>query len=80
MLAHATTRADLRQWSTLPKKILFCKFPTPAKKRLTLRGIDRNLVTEVELPDGHTNLLWVRSVTPFTPLRIVANFTLDRNS
>ncbi len=80
MLAHATTRADLRQWSTLPKKILFCKFPTPAKKRLTLRGIDRNLVTEVELPDGQTNLLWVRSVTPFTPLRIVANFTLDRNS
>ncbi len=80
VLAHATTRADLRQWSTLPKKVLFCKFVTPAKKRLTLRGVGRNLVREVELPEGRTNVLWVRSVTPFTPLRIVANFTLEPNS
>ena len=80
MLAHATTKADLRQWSTLPKKILFSKFVTPEKKRLTLRGVGRNLVSEVELPEGRTNVLWVRSVTPFTPLRIVANFTLEPHS
>ncbi|MFP6894378.1 MAG: hypothetical protein VCA18_11545 [Opitutales bacterium] len=77
MLAHVTTKADLRAWSTLPKKVLFCKFPTPAKKRLTLRGVGRNLVAEVELPEGQTNVVWVRSVTPATPLRIVANFTLE---
>jgi hypothetical protein len=80
MLAHVTTKADLRAWSTLPKKVLFCKFPTPAKKRLTLRGVGRNLVAEVELPEGQTNVVWVRSVTPATPLRIVANFTLEPDS
>ena len=75
--AHATTNADLRHWYTLPKKVLFCKVPTPSKKRLTLRAVGRNLVREVELPEGRTNVLWVRSVTPATPLRIVANFSLE---
>lgn len=77
MLAHAATKADLRHWYTLPKKILFCKVPTPAKKRLTLRAVGRNLVREVELPEGRTNVVWVRSVTPATPLRIIANFSLE---
>jgi hypothetical protein len=42
--------------------------------------VGRNLVAEVELPEGQTNVVWVRSVTPATPLRIVANFTLEPDS
>ena len=42
-LAQSMTRADWRSWTTLPKRIEFCKIPTPASGELTLRGVDTNI-------------------------------------
>jgi hypothetical protein len=77
ILAQLSTRADLRSWSTLPKQIRFCKIPTPKDQKLTLRGTGTTLSTEVELLNANTNLVWVRSVSPFTPLRIIGVCSLS---
>ena len=77
MLSQLTTRADLRSWSTLPKEIRFCKIATPKDQKLTLRGTGTKLSTEVMLTNQHTNLVWVRSVSSFAPLRIVGVCSLS---
>ena len=77
ILAQLTTRADLRSWSTLPKQIRFCKIPTPKDQLLTLAGTGTKLSTEVTLPSKHTNLVWVRSISAFTPLRVVGICSLS---
>jgi len=71
LLSQLTTRADLRSWSTLPKQIRFCKIETPQDQKLTLRGRGTKLSTEVMLTKHHINLIWVRSISNFTPLRVV---------
>ena len=71
MLSHLTTRADLRSWSTLPKQIRFCKIDTPKDQKLTLRGTGTKLSTDIMVTNKHINLVWVRSVSDFTPLRVV---------
>ena len=71
MLAQATTRADLRSWSTLPKQIRFCKIETPSDQKLTLRGTGTKLKIDVNLPSSQTNLVWVRSISAFTPFRVI---------
>jgi hypothetical protein len=78
MLAQLTTRADLRSWSTLPKQIRFCKVTTPADQKLTLRGTGMKLSKEVILPSQKVNLVWVRSVSAYTPLRLVGVCSLFR--
>lgn len=78
MLAQLTTRADLRSWSTLPKQIRFCKVSTPADQKLTLRGAGTTLSTKVNLPSQKVNLVWVRSVSAYTPLRVVGVCSLSR--
>jgi hypothetical protein len=77
MLAHLSTRADLRSWSTLPKQIRFCKIPTPKDQKLTLRGTGTTLSTEVKVPKSAVNLVWVRSVSEFTPLRLIGVCSLS---
>ena len=77
MLAQISTRPDLRSWSTLPKQIRFCKIDTPSDQKLTLRGTDTKLTTEVNLPSSQTNLVWVRSISAFTPLRIIGVCSLS---
>ena len=77
MLAHLSTWADLRSWSTLPKQIRFCKIPTPKDQKLTLRGTGTTLSTEVKVPKSAVNLVWVRSVSEFTPLRVIGVCSLS---
>jgi uncharacterized protein len=78
LLAQATTKADLRAWGTLPKQIQFCKIKTPEDKKLTLRGVGATLSKEVALnPSSSTNLVWVRSVSAHTPIRVVGVLSLD---
>ena len=77
ILAQLSTRADLRSWSTLPKQIRFCKIPTPQDQKLTLRGTGTTLSTEVKVPKSPVNLVWVRSVSEFTPLRIIGVCSLS---
>ena len=71
MLSQLTTRADLRSWSTLPKQIRFCKIDTPKDQKLTLRGAGTKLSTDIMVTNKHINLVWVRSVSDFTPIRVV---------
>ena len=78
MLAQATTRADLRSWSTLPKQVRFCKLSIPQDRKLTLSGDGTNLSTIVNLKNQQTQLLWVRSVSAFTPLRVVGVCSLSQ--
>ena len=73
-LAQSMTRADWRSWTTLPKRIEFCKIPTPASGELTLRGVDTNISLTVPLMSAKTNILWVRSVSAHTPLRLTNHF------
>jgi hypothetical protein len=78
LLAQAATKADLRAWGTLPKQIQFCKIKTPEDKKLTLRGVGATLSKEVALnPSSSTNLVWVRSVSAHTPIRVVGVLSLD---
>jgi len=77
ILAQLSTRADLRSWSTLPKQIRFCKIPTPQDQKLTLRGTGTTLSTEVNVPKSPINLVWVRSISAFTPLRIIGVCSLS---
>jgi len=77
ILAQLSTRADLRSWSTLPKQIRFCKIPTPQDQKLTLRGTGTTLSTEVKVPKSPVNLVWLRSVSEFTPLRIIGVCSLS---
>ena len=61
----------------LCKQIRFCKIPTPKDQLLTLAGTGTKLSTEVTLPSKHTNLVWVRSISAFTPLRVVGICSLS---
>jgi len=45
---------------------------------LTLRGTGTNLSTVVNLKKGKTQLVWVRSVSEFTPLRVVGVCNLSQ--
>jgi uncharacterized protein len=63
LLAQATTRADLRSWSTLPKQIRFCKLPTPKDKKLTIQGVGTSFVEEISLKPAQTNFVILRSIS-----------------
>ena len=75
LLAHALTKSDLRSWTTLPKRVLYCRVPTPANKKLTLRTKRGSLIKELKLASGgKTNVVCVRNVSPVTPLVVTSNF------
>ncbi|MBG30450.1 MAG: hypothetical protein CMI31_10685 [Opitutae bacterium] len=75
LLAHALTKSDLRSWTTLPKRILYCRIPTPANKKLTLRTKRGNLIKELKLASGgKTNVVCIRNVSPVTPMVVTSNF------
>ncbi len=77
LLAQMTTRADLRSWATLPKQIQFCKMRTPVDKKLTLSGVGASFREVVTLNPSVTNLIWVRSISSHTPIRVVGVISLD---
>jgi len=63
-------QADMRTWNTLPKEIHFCRFPTPADRKIELAENNCSSKTQVTLDDGIVNLVWVRSVTNAAPLQV----------
>ncbi|MEI7766824.1 MAG: hypothetical protein WCJ97_05240 [Phycisphaerae bacterium] len=61
-----TTRADLRQWATLPKEFQVCSFPTPADRMVTLELPAGKKV--LKLPDdGSINMVYVKSLNTKRP-------------
>ena len=75
-LAQGLTQIDWRSWTTLPKQIQFCKIPSPASRELTLRGVGTKLKESIILKPATINLIWIRSISAQTPLRVVNQFVL----
>jgi hypothetical protein len=61
--------ADTRTWTTLPKEFQIARFPTPPDRRVVLQEGASPPLTVV-LGDGLIHLVYVRSVSGHTPLRV----------
>jgi hypothetical protein len=69
----ALTHADTRVWSSLPKEFQYARVSTPADRQLTLAaGNDSRTVT---LVPGAVNIVYVKSISPSSPL-LVSQFAL----
>ena len=69
----ALNQADLRTWLTLPKEFQYCRLDTPEDRLLTLSAA--GLTETVVLEPGRVNVVYVRSISPFTK-PIVSQFVL----
>jgi hypothetical protein len=69
----ATTHADTRVWSSLPKEFQYARVTTPADRQLAVStGNDTRTLT---LVPGAINIVWVKSISPNSPL-LVSQFAL----
>jgi len=66
----ATNQADLRTWTSLPKEFQFCRFPTPADRKIELEPPFSGYKLPVTLNDGLINVVWVKSVNRGSPLLV----------
>ena len=69
----ASTHADTRVWSSLPKEFQYARVATPADRQLLLAaGNDSRSIT---LVPGTVNIVYVKSISPSSPL-LVSQFAL----
>lgn len=70
----ATSIADTRTWSTLPKEFQYARLATPASRELTLRttGAEKTIALE----PGAINVVYVKSSASGAPL-LVSQFVLQ---
>lgn len=71
--------ADTRTWTTLPKEFQVCRIPTPSDRKLDLATGDGLEKASVALGDGLVNVVYVKSISPGTPL-IVSQLKLTSAS
>lgn len=71
----AMNQADERTWLTLPKQFRYARFPTPADGTATVYDAADGAEHVVELDPGKVNVVWIKSVSPTTPL-LVSSFAL----
>jgi len=72
-LNQATTHADTRVWTSIPKEFQYARLSTPADRQLTLAtGNDSRTVTLVA---GAVNIVYVKSISPTAAL-LVSQFAL----
>lgn len=62
--------ADLRTWRTLPKEFQYCRFETPADRRITVRLLGNPQPREVVLAPGKLNVVLVRAASAQAPAMI----------
>ncbi len=65
----AVNIADTRTWTTLPKEFQYCRFPTPADRRIDLTT-PTGLKISLTLDPGTINLVYVKSVNRRGPLLV----------
>jgi hypothetical protein len=65
----ATSIADTRSWTTLPKQFQYCRVATPADRTLTISAGTLAPQT-VKLEPGQVNLVIVKNVAPNLPVYI----------
>lgn len=66
----AMNQADLRTWTTLPKEIQFCRFCTPANRKIELAPPYSGYKLPVTIDEGLINVVWVKSVSRGSPLLV----------
>ena len=66
----AVNIADERTWTTLPKQFDFCRFPTPADRKIELKTSDGRQTMPVTIGDGIINLVYVKSINATSPLLV----------
>ena len=69
----ATTVADTRTWSSLPKEFQYARLATPASRELTVAAGPQQQT--VKLADGSVNVVYVKSSSANSPL-LVTQFAL----
>ncbi len=71
----ATTRADTRSWSSLPKEVQISRLRRPANGTLELSAPGLAQPLKIELPDSHFSVIYVKASAPgSTPVYQVAGF------
>ncbi len=60
----ATTQADTRIWSTLPKEFQLARFIRPDDGSLKIITPDGKIISELELPQSKNVLIYVKIATP----------------
>jgi hypothetical protein len=62
--------ADERTWTTLPKEFQVSRFPTPPDRKIVIETPDGSQRIPVTIEDGTINLIYVKSITANSPLRV----------
>jgi len=62
----ATTRADTRMWTALPKEIQVARIRPPADRKLIIKGPGLQAPLTVELPDEQFSVVYVKASAPGT--------------
>lgn len=60
----ATTRADTRIWTALPKDIQVARIRPPADRKLTVKAPGLAEPITIELPDSQFSIVYVKATTP----------------
>ena len=66
----AVNIADERTWTTLPKEFQYCRFPTPADRKIELATPGGRQKIPVTIGDGTINLIYVKSINATSPLLV----------
>jgi hypothetical protein len=67
----ATTRADTRTWSSLPKTFSYARLETPADGTLVISTAD-NVSKTITVPEGTVSVVYVKQIQPGQPLLVDA--------
>lgn len=65
----ATTRADTRTWTSLPKTFSYARIESPTDGTLTISTPD-NVSKTVTLPEGTVSVVYVKQIQPGQPLLV----------
>jgi len=66
----ANNIADERTWTTLPKEFQVCRIPTPPDRKIELETPGGGQKIPVTVGDGTINVIYVKSISPSTPLLV----------
>jgi hypothetical protein len=62
--------ADLRTWTTLPKRVLSARVPVPPDRRITIAVDGGETIGPIECPVGHTTIVHLRGTAAGRPCAV----------
>ena len=75
--AEAITQADERGWYSVPKKVLVQRIPTPKTGSISVTSRSGQNIKFSVNPNSHTNFVYLKSIRQGSPLKQLANFSID---